>query len=168
MTQMARRELRPDYEVDVTVQPGQMVGEPGKTAVTTAVMLTVPLYHKKKQDKAIEQRQAEANAARNSYEAQKTMVSSMIRDTLGMLEMDERQIELYKNGIIPQAELSLQSARAGYQVNKVDFLSLLDNQVSLYNDLRNYYRALTDYEKNAADLERAVGAPVASGDEVTK
>jgi outer membrane protein TolC len=123
-------------------------------------MFTLPLYHHTKQDKAIEQRAAEVKAAQSGYEAQQTMVFAMVKDTLAMLEQSDKQVDLFRTGIIPQAQLSLESARAGYQVNKVDFLTLLDSQMSLYNDLREYYRALTDYEKGAADLERAVGAPL--------
>ena len=157
MKDLAVRELKPDYEVRLSANPDM---EAGGTLVKGMVMFTLPLYHRTKQDKAIEQRGAEIDVAQSSYEAQKTMVFAMIKDTVAMLDQSDRQAELLKSGIIPQAQLSLESARAGYQVNKVDFLTLLDNQMSLYNDLRDYYRAVTDYEKGVADLERAIGTPL--------
>jgi cobalt-zinc-cadmium efflux system outer membrane protein len=159
MRSLAQRELKPDYEVRLGVSPSTAMGS-SDTMVTGMVMVTLPLYHRTKQDKAIEQRAAETDVAQSGYEAQKTMVFAMIKDTVAMLDQSDRQAELLKNGIIPQAQLSLESARAGYQVNKVDFLTLLDNQMSLYNDLRDYYRAVTDYEKEVADLERRVGTPL--------
>lgn len=162
---LARRQLRPDYEVQASVTPvgsgmNQDTGA-GTGQWSVGVMLTLPLYHRTKQDKEIEQRGHEAAAAESDYEAQKTMVFAMIRDNLSMLERADRQIELYRTGIIPQAELSLESARAGYQVNKVDFLTLLDNQMSVYGYLRDYYSALADHEKTLAALEQTVGAPLA-------
>ena len=157
MKDLAVRELKPDYEVRLSANPDM---EAGGTLVKGMVMFTLPLYHRTKQDQAIDQRTAEVTAAQSNYDAQRTMVFAMIRDLTSMLDQSDRQAELLKNGIIPQAQLSLESARAGYQVNKVDFLTLLDNQMSLYNDLRDYYRAVTDYEKGVADLERTIGTPL--------
>jgi len=158
MQALARRDLKPDYEVRLGLQPADDMT--GRTNVTGMVMFTLPLYHRTKQDKAIEQRTAEVSAAQSSYEAQKTMVFAMIKDQLAMLQKSDRQAELLHTGIIPQAELSLESARAAYQVNKADFLTLLDSQMSLYNNLRDYYRAVTDYEQGVAELERTVGTPL--------
>jgi len=159
MRALAKRELKPDYELRLGVAPqGDM--ETGGTAMTGMVMVQVPLYRRKKQDKAIEQRGAELRSAQSEYEAQKTMVFSMIKDTLAMLEANDRSAELYHTGIIPQAQLALESARAGYQVNKVDFLALLDSQMSLYDAYREYYRAVTEHEKAVAELERTIGEPL--------
>ena len=50
-------------------------------------------------------------------------------------------MELYKTGIIPQAEQSLESATIGYRVNKVDFLTLLDSRMTLFNYEREFYES---------------------------
>jgi len=160
MRALAQRDLKPDYEVRLGLSPSDEMGR--GPAVTGMVMFTLPLYHRTKQDKAIEQRGAEVSAAQSSFEAQKTMVFAMIRDMVAMLDKNDRQADLLRGGIIPQAELALESARAAYQVNKADFLTLLDDQMSLYDNLRDYYRAVTDYEKGAAELEQAVGSPLAA------
>ncbi|HUT74408.1 MAG TPA: TolC family protein [Armatimonadota bacterium] len=157
MQALARRELKPDLELRLGVNPQ---GMGGGADVRGMVMFMLPLYHRTKQDQAVVQRTAEVAAADHGYDAAETMVRAMIRDLTAMLDTSDRQAELLRNGIIPQAQLSLESARAGYQVNQVDFLTLLDNQMALYNDLRDYYRAVTDYEKAVADLERTVGAPL--------
>jgi len=159
MRSLAKRDLKPDYEVRLGVSPNTEMGR--GTMVTGMVMFTLPLYHRTKQDKAIEQRGDEVAVAQSSYEAQKTMVFAEIKDLAAMLEKSDRQAELLHGGIIPQSELALESARAAYQVNKADFLTLLDGQMTLYNNLRDYYRALTDYQSGVADLERTVGTPLA-------
>jgi cobalt-zinc-cadmium efflux system outer membrane protein len=168
MVALARQDRKPNYEAELDVGNGGGMGAMGPVGVRVGLMVQVPLYHREKQDQAVVQRTAEAQAAQSNYEAQVVMVLAMIRDDLSMLQTSDRQIELYQNGIVPQAELSLESARAGYQVGKVDFLTLLDSQISLYDDLRVYYRALTDYEKAVADLERTVGVPLGEGEETTK
>ena len=62
-----------------------------------------------------------------------------------------------RTAIIPQAQQSLSAALAGYQVDKVDFLTLLDSQVSLFDFDTDVYRHLTEAEKILAQIEMAVG-----------
>ncbi|MEO0250489.1 MAG: TolC family protein, partial [candidate division WOR-3 bacterium] len=69
----------------------------------------------------------------------------------------ERLIQLYGTGVIPQATLSLESAIAGYQVGSVDFLTLIDNLVTLLDYEMKYYEVLIDYQKALAQLEPFVG-----------
>ncbi len=73
-------------------------------------------------------------------------------------EVKSRQlIGLIKTGIIPQARQSLESALAAYSVDKIDFLTLIDNQVTLLKWEIKYHRELTDYEQNLAALVHVVG-----------
>ena len=67
-------------------------------------------------------------------------------------------MELYKGGIIPQAEQSLESAVISYRVNKVDFLTLLDGRMNLFNYERELYESQAEYMMKLAQLEAAVGA----------
>lgn len=64
---------------------------------------------------------------------------------------------MYKTGIIPQAEESLESSIAGYQNDKVDFLSLLDSELTLFQFRLDYHRFLADYHKAIADIEALTG-----------
>ena len=66
-------------------------------------------------------------------------------------------LRLIKNGIIPQARHSLESALAAYSVDQIDFLTLIDNQVTLLKWEIKHHRELTDYEQNLAALEHVVG-----------
>ena len=59
--------------------------------------------------------------------------------------------------ILPQASQSLKSAIAGYQTDKVDFLTLLNNQINLFNFEKDYYRVLSDYFIGISRLEAATG-----------
>ena len=66
-------------------------------------------------------------------------------------------LSLIKTAILPQARQSLESALSGYGVDKVDFLSLLDTQVTLLDWEIKYHRELADYEQTLANLEQTVG-----------
>ena len=98
----------------------------------------------------------ELNDARNA-------IRSTIADLMSQLERRRKLAELYKGGIIPQAEQSLESAVIAYRVNKVDFLTLLDSRLTLFNYERDYYDSLADYQIRLAQLEATVGTDLASG-----
>ena len=74
-----------------------------------------------------------------------------------------RQIELYKNTIVPQAEQTYQAAIIGYTNGKVDFMTVLEGVNTLRNAKLGLYKAKVDYEKSAINLEKAVGKPLFTG-----
>ena len=71
-----------------------------------------------------------------------------------------RQIDLYKNNIVPQAEQAFQAGVISYTNGKVDFMAVLDSLTTLRNAKLGYYKAKIDYEKAATNLEKAVGKPL--------
>jgi outer membrane protein TolC len=77
-------------------------------------------------------------------------------------EKNARLVELFKTNIIPQASLSVESALVGYQTEKVDFLTLINNQITLFNYDLDYFRALSDYNKDIASLEFLTGVQFGS------
>jgi outer membrane protein TolC len=83
-----------------------------------------------------------------------------------MIHQRERQYELYRTGIIPQANLQIQAAMSAYRVNKADFMTLLDSQMTLYKYELEYHQALTEYEKNVAILGATIGKQLIERGEV--
>ena len=68
-----------------------------------------------------------------------------------------RLADLYRNTIIPQSRAAVSSAFAAYRVGKVDFMTLLDDQMTV-NKYRQDLVALESEEGRAwADLEMLTG-----------
>lgn len=122
--------------------------------------INIPLYFRTKQDRRVAETSALINSAREQYQAAKNEVLSLVKELASDLEKGSKLIDLLQTGLIPQAQLSLDSAVAGYQVNKVDFLTLLDNRLTLFNFEKEYYRALGEYQTSLARLEWVVGASI--------
>jgi outer membrane protein TolC len=101
---------------------------------------------------------SEGSMAAEETNVLKNSISYTINDTLAQMERRRKMVELYKGGIIPQAEQSLESAVIGYKVNKVDFLTLLDGRMNLFNYERELYESQAEYMMQLARLEAAVGA----------
>jgi len=73
------------------------------------------------------------------------------------LESFEERIILFEEGLLPQAQQNFSSALAGYQVNEVDFLNVIDAQDQLFKIETNLYKLKIDYLTQVAELEFLVG-----------
>ena len=72
-------------------------------------------------------------------------------------ERARQQVSLFREGIIPQATQTVASMRAGYQVNKVDFLNLVRAQITLFNYQVQYWKALSEANQALARVAAAIG-----------
>jgi outer membrane protein TolC len=121
------------------------------------VGINIPIFYKSKQDRKVAEAKADILNTEAQYRAMKNEILFMVTDMASMIERVERQVALYKTGILPQASLQVESALSAYRVNKVDFMTLLDSRMTVYRYELEYQQALTDYEKNVANLEVVVG-----------
>jgi outer membrane protein TolC len=125
--------------------------------LTGMVEVNLPVFRKTKLDRRVAEALADIRSAKAQYNSMKNEIFFMIASMGSMLGRAERQLELYRTGIIPQSGAQVKSALSAYTVNKVDFMSVLDAQMTLYRYELEYHGALTEYEKNLAGLEAAVG-----------
>jgi cobalt-zinc-cadmium efflux system outer membrane protein len=72
-----------------------------------------------------------------------------------------RTEKIYRATLVPQTQERIAAARAGYQTGVVDFLTLIDSLKSLEDVRLERDRAVRSYQQALADLERAVGKPIA-------
>jgi outer membrane protein TolC len=121
------------------------------------VGFTIPLWFHSKQSRRIKETLALMEETKAHQDALKNEIFFGIQDVWEREKRGSKLIDLYKNEIIPQARASLDSAVAGYEVGSVDFMALLDNQITLFDYQLSYYQVLADYEKDLAGLETAVG-----------
>jgi len=155
---LAKREYYPDLTARFAY--GQRDNGPEmkrRDMLTGMVEVNVPIFYKSKQDRKVAEAKAEIETTEAQYRAMRNEILYMVTDMASMIQRVENQIELYKTGIIPQAGLQVSSATSAYRVNKVDFMTLLDSQMTLYRYELEYHQALTEYEKNVANLEATLG-----------
>ncbi|MCZ7627118.1 MAG: TolC family protein [Candidatus Methylomirabilis sp.] len=156
---------RKRYFPDLTMSLGYAFREDSAIAkrsdfFSAGFSINIPIYFRTKQDRQVAETSALINSAKEQYQAARNEVFSLVKELAADIEKGSKLIDLLETGLIPQARLSLDSAVAGYQVGKVDFLTMLDNQVTLFNFEKEYYRTLAEYQTSLARLEWVVGAPV--------
>ena len=82
---------------------------------------------------------------------------SLVRDAVLKLNTAQSLIDLYRGGIIVQAEQGLESARIAYTAGRTDFLNLIDAERQLRDVRLAADIALADWAERRAELERVVG-----------
>lgn len=132
-------------------------GERRKDMLTGMIEISLPVYFLNKQAPREAEAKADLKMATAQYESMKSEVYYMVAETVTMLDRQWKQIELYKTGLIPQANLQVNSAMSSYTVNKADFMTLLDSRMELYRAELGLHQALTEYQKSLASLELLVG-----------
>jgi outer membrane protein TolC len=163
---LAKREYYPDFNFKVAYgQRDNGLDMKRRDMLTGMVEMNIPIFYKSKQDRKVAETKAEVLATEAQYRAMKNEILFMITDMASMVQRVERQIDLYKTGIIPQASLQINSAMSAYRVNRADFMTLLDSQMTLYKYELEYHQALTEYEKNVANIGAAVGKQFLEGGE---
>jgi len=157
---LAQKQKLPDFEFQLgykDYKETEMESTPSTWKV--GVMAMLPIWQGKNQGQ-IKSATANLDAAKASLTNMQNMTSLDIQMALVESQSAWRQIDLYKNTIIPQAEQTYQAGVVGYTNGKVDFMAVLDSLNALRNVKLDYYKAKINYEKAATNLEKAVGKPL--------
>jgi outer membrane protein TolC len=162
---LAEKEFYPDFNLSFEYMfrekvDTEMVKDPGYNMFTVGVTFNLPLQKERRQAMVAEA-SSETNISLEELNGLKNNISYTINETLAQLERRRKLVELYKGGIIPQAEQSLESAVISYRVSKVDFLTLLDGRMNLFNYERELYDSQAEYMIKLAQLEATVGMELA-------
>jgi len=129
--------------------------------------LRVPLYYWRKERFGVQEAALKVSEAKENYDSVKNNVLFVVKDNYITATTSDKLLELYKTGIIPQSSLSLESAISGYQVGNVDFLTLLDNLITLFNFELGYYEQLTEYQKALTRIEEVTGLDLVASNSTT-
>lgn len=152
---LAKKDILPNFTVGLAYTQRDVLstGMGGTDYLSGTISLNIPIYFSRKQNKKVEETQYSQISIKDGYTNVKNQIYSGIEKVLSDVYRDGRLVDLFETGIIPQASQSLHSALSGYQTDKVDFLTLLNNEITLFNYELDYYRVLSSYNKGIAQLE---------------
>jgi outer membrane protein TolC len=149
MVSLARKELRPNFVI------GGGWEFKGRLPSMYEVMVgfEVPLYRKTKQSKMLEESVARLEGSKSSLASTTNDLAFMVTEDFLKAKAAESLIRLYKDKIIPQASLTVESSMASFQVSKTDFLALLADINTYYSYQIALYRELDELWNSIARLE---------------
>jgi len=117
--------------------------------------IPIPVFNRNQG--AIEEARARLNQAEWERQATQMQVHTLIAEAYQMLSTAFNEASALQTTVLPEAQNAFDTIKAGYQVGKFGFLEVLDAQRTLFDSRSQYLRALTDYQKAKADLERLIG-----------
>jgi len=163
---VAKKEFYPDFKLSASYgfrASNPVTGLDRADLASITLGMTIPFGGT--QDAKLGQRQAERAQATFSLQDQRAKVQAEVGIEVANYQRAKQQASLFKQGIIPQAQQTVASMLAAYQVNKVDFLNLVRTQITLYNYETQYWKVLAQAKQSLARLDAAVGKKVETSHE---
>ena len=138
-SEIALNQARKEYYPDVTLNAGYYSMGSMPSMYMFRADVKVPLYWFRKQRVGVTEQATGVLQARAALQATEQSLLYRIKNDLTMAEAAARLAALYRDTIIPQASLTLESSLRSYETGKVDFLTVLTN-----------YLTIIEYEMNRA------------------
>lgn len=133
----------------------------GRDAWMVPLKINIPLWQNRLIPSVLEaRRNLQASQARSAQEENTTEYE--VNDAYFRFTSAKQIVELYRNALIPEAELAFRSDQAGYEAGRVDVLNLIDSERVFLNAQVTFYQALAEALKSHAALERALGTTLAN------
>jgi outer membrane protein TolC len=149
----AGREIWPDLTLGVIYGQRPMLG--GGTERMGSFMLgfTLPLAAGSRQHQMTAEARAMAAMARADLEDMRTETRGRIGEVHAELTRGRNLARLYLSTLLPELRATAAAALSGYQSGGLDFMTLLDSQMSVIRAEQELFRFNADMGKAFAELE---------------
>jgi cobalt-zinc-cadmium efflux system outer membrane protein len=158
---LAKRDYYPDFRLGAAYgfrdTADRITGETLPDFLSVMISVNLPIYSSSRQSKALSQRRSELSQWQFLLGDSLRSVESAISQNSAQYVAARRQVSLFSTAILPQAEQTVQSMLAGYQVNEVDFLNVVNAELRLFDAQVSYWEALGNAKQSLARLAAAVG-----------
>ena len=152
---LAQVQQIPDPTVSVGVQRFE---EDEDTSFVLGVSIPLPFFDRN-QGGIQEAKYNIAKVAEAQHAAEMAVYASMVEVYRSLSEAHMEATDL-RNAVLPGARNAFDATRQAYQEGKLDYLSVLDSQRTLFEARGRYIEALAAYHKSKADLERLIGQSI--------
>jgi len=157
--ELARLEGRPDWT---------LMGYYGRRErfadfVGVSAAINLPWAHRRRLEEKRLEKEADLVAARAGVESARNQLQGEIAAAHADLEKNREQAALYRDSILPQAEINERAVREAYSVGKVDFLTMLRAAANLDLYRREAAGRAAGIGRALAALQRASGLPLIEG-----
>jgi outer membrane protein TolC len=148
----ARREYKPDF----SMSGGYAYQGAMPSMYEFRIDVTVPL-RRDRRAAAVAEQLSSLDAARRTYDSSRLAIQERLQEDYQMASTSARLATLYRETVLPQARLALESSLASYQTGAVDFLSVLTNFGSVLEYEMTYFDELTAFHVAVSRLEEMTG-----------
>ncbi|MCG6957597.1 MAG: TolC family protein [Gemmatimonadetes bacterium] len=158
-SELAGKQIWPDLTFGVTYAQRNRGAGPERMG-SAMVGFSLPIHAGSRQYAARDEAMAMERLAEAELGGVRADVDARVGELLAELDRARTLADLYKDEVIPEARSTVESAFSSYRVGKVDFMTLVDAQMTVNRYQGELYELLGDYGKAMASLESAVGRPM--------
>ena len=151
----AKREYKPDFGLS----GGYYYMGSMKPMYEVRFDVNLPL-HRDRREAAVAEQVSSAEAARSAYESSRLNAQARVQEDFQAASTSVRLARLYRETVLPQARLGLESSMASYQTGAVEFLSVLANFGAVLEYEMTYFDELASYHSAVSRLEEMTGVPI--------
>jgi outer membrane protein TolC len=153
---LARKEIWPDLTLGLGY--GQRnVGMGTERMGSVMIEFSLPVHAGRRQYAMRAEASAMEAMARSELRSREASVDARIGVQLAELARARALTTLYRTEVIPEARATVESAFSSYRVGSVDFMTLVDAQMTANRYEGESFQLLADYGKAVAAIESAVG-----------
>ena len=151
----ARREYKPDF----AVAGGYSFMGAMPSMYEFRFDVKVPLQRARRAA-AVAEQLSTVEQARGTYDSTRLGLQGRVQEDYQMASTAVRLARLYRDTVLPQARLALESSMVSYQTGAVDFLSVLTNFGTVLEYEMTYFDELASYHTAVSRLEEMTGSPL--------
>jgi cobalt-zinc-cadmium efflux system outer membrane protein len=162
--EIARKDYYPDFDVRFSYgQRDNFQGMRREDLISLTVAINLPLWGEKKREPRVAEAESMRGQASSMVQARLNEIDSMLRQQVAAAGQALRSVRLYEGALIPQARLTSDASLSAYRVGRVDFFTLLDSRMTVFNAEIDRAASRVAYNKALAEIEFLTGAAL-SGD----
>jgi cobalt-zinc-cadmium efflux system outer membrane protein len=150
--ELARKEFRPDFGVSYMYENTDR-----KFRDYYELSLNMNFPRRKPRQAALAQAQVNVERAQTDLDAQLQTALAEVQKQYVMVKTSEEQLLIYRDGLIPQAQATIQAGLADYQSNREDFETLFSSFMDILSLNLEYQQTILDHETALAHIERLTG-----------
>jgi outer membrane protein TolC len=150
--ELAHKNFRPDFNVSYTYEHTA-----DKFRDYYMATFGIRLPNRERQKAELAEAEENQERAQQELDAESQRVLSEVQQQYVRSKTSEERLKIYSDGLVPQSEVTFQSALSAYQSNRQDFESLLSGFLDVLNLDLDYRSELVEHESALAELERLTG-----------
>ncbi len=150
--ELAQKEFHPDFEVSYMYENTDR-----KFRDYYMLSFSVNFPRRKPRKAALAQAQVNVERAQQEEDSQLQAVLAEVQKQYVVVKTSDEELLIYRDGLIPQAQATIQAGLTAYESSRADFESLFSSYMDVLNLELEYQQILLDHETALAHIERLSG-----------
>lgn len=155
---LAQKDYYPDFDVRLSYgQRDNTQDMRREDMISFTVAINLPIWRESKREPRVAEAGAMREQASAMYQARLNELDAMLRQQVAAAEQTLKSVRLYETALLPQARLTAEASLSAYRVGRVDFFTLLDSRMTVFNAEVGYAASIAAYNKALAEVEFLTG-----------